>query len=225
MSATLKYEKRDLTLPRDYDKLKEGYQKIPLNKPAPVDEEIILHPKKYLLSKTDAHGIIEYCNPYFTEVSGYRENELIGKPHSIVRHPDMPGAIFELLWEHLHRRKNIYIVVKNLAKDGRYYWAAGEYHVKVNKAIDEVQGYFVYHNAAPKHALPRIEQLYNRLSLIEKESGLEASYKYLLGLLEERGESWHDYIDGMVNTSFLNRFKQLRRKLFTDEEREISLAS
>ncbi|MEJ2500674.1 MAG: PAS domain S-box protein, partial [Campylobacterales bacterium] len=62
--------------------------------PQPVDEEIKLDPKKYIVSKTDPKGIIEYGNDYFVEISGYKESELIGQPHNIIRHPDMPKVVF-----------------------------------------------------------------------------------------------------------------------------------
>ncbi|MEJ2469266.1 MAG: PAS domain S-box protein, partial [Campylobacterales bacterium] len=67
--------------------------------PQPVDEEIKLDPKKYIVSKTDPKGIIEYGNDYFVEISGYKESELIGQPHNIIRHPDMPKVVFKLMWD------------------------------------------------------------------------------------------------------------------------------
>ncbi len=225
MSAILKYEKKDLTVPRDYEKLKSSYRKQHFQYPTPKDEAITLDPKKYLLSKTDPFGTIEYCNSYFVKVSGYTEKELIGKPHSVVRHPDMPSAIFELLWDHLHRRKPVYMIIKNLAKDGRYYWVATEYNIKINKAIDELQGFFGYQKAAPQHALPHIEALYHKLLEIEKESGHEASYKYLLGYLEERGQTWNTYMDDLINTSFSKKLMQLKRKIFHTDDDTFSLTS
>ncbi|HHH37292.1 MAG TPA: PAS domain S-box protein [Epsilonproteobacteria bacterium] len=225
MSAILKYEKNDPTLPRDYLKLKSSYHKVQLQRAAPKDESIQLDPKKYLLSKTDPRGNIEYCNSYFVKISGYSEKELVGKPHSIVRHPDMPSAVYELMWEHLHRRKNIYMLMKNMAKDGRYYWVGAEFNIKVNKAIDELQGYFAYQKPAPAHALPHIEAFYQKLKAIEEESGTEASYKYLQGFLEERHQSWNEYMDDLVNTSFAKKLSNLRRKLFSSEPDELILVS
>lgn len=224
MSATLKYTTKDFSKPRDFDKLQNSYTKRTFDQPKPKDEEILPDPKKYLLSKTDAYGNIEYCNSYFTRISGYREEELIGKPHSIVRHPDMPGALYALLWENLHRRKSIYIVVKNLAKDGRYYWIATDFNIRVNKAIDELEGFFAYQRAAPRHAIEKLEPFYQRLRRIEDESGLEASYKYLTNYLEDRGESYDAFIDDIVNTSFRKKIAKLKQRLFATEE-EVSLIS
>ncbi len=224
MSATLKYTTKDFSKPRDYEKLQKAYTKREFQKPAAKEEEILLDPKKYLLSKTDAHGNIEYCNSYFTQVSGYREEELIGKPHNIVRHPDMPGALFYMLWENLHSRKNMYIVVKNMAKDGRYYWIATDFNIKVNKAIDELEGFFAYQQAAPKHAVERLEPLYQTLHRIEKESGLEASVKYLTNYLKDQGQTYDQFIDDIVNTSFSKKLMRLKRRLFSGEN-DISLIS
>jgi PAS domain S-box-containing protein len=222
MSAILKYKKRDLTTPRDFDKLKKHYRKQRFAQPVPTDKEIVLESRKYMLSKTDPFGNIEYCNSYFVEVSGYAEHELVGKPHSIVRHPDMPGAIFELLWDHLHRRKPVSLIIKSMAKDGSYYWTETEINVIVNKAIDEVEGYFGYQKAAPQHVLPQIEELYGKLLKIEKESRMEASYKYLCNYLEEREQSWEMYMDELINTSFIHR---LKKRLFTPGTKESLLTS
>ena len=90
-----------------------------MTKPTPLDVEIELDSKRYIVSETDETGKITFANDYFMEVSGYSQEELIGKPHSIVRHPDMPKVVFKLLWQTISAGKNINAVVKNLAKDGR----------------------------------------------------------------------------------------------------------
>jgi len=217
MSATLKYEENKIGLSptKTNHNRRTLHQATLFAQPTPLEEEIALHPKKYLLSKTDPFDNIEYCNSYFCEVTGYRESELIGKPHSIVRHPDMPAAIFELLWDYLSKRKPIPMFFKNLAKDGRYYWTFCEINVKVNRAIDEVEGFFGYQQAAPKHALPTVEALYQKLHAIEKESGSEASYKYLRAYLQEREQTWETYVHEIVNTSFVKRLQ----RLFTNKNR------
>ncbi len=222
MSATLKYKNRDFNQPRDYGKLKSHYRKHHIQRPIPTENEIVLDSAKYMLSKTDPFGNIEYCNDYFVQISGYAEHELVGKPHSIVRHPDMPGAIFELMWEHLHYRKPISLFIKSLAKDGSYYWTFTEINVRINKAIDEVEGYFGYQKNAQRYLIPQIEAFYDKLLKIEKESGLDASSKYLSSYLEEREQSWESYMEELTNTSFIYR---LKKRLFTPDTRETLLAS
>ncbi len=77
---------------------------------------------KLIVSSTDPNGIITHVNQSFVEMSGYTEDELIGAPHSILRHPDMPSAAFKDLWETVNRCEKWQGYVKNLRKDGGYYW-------------------------------------------------------------------------------------------------------
>jgi len=87
-----------------------------------INEEVVFGASEELVSTTDLRGIITYANKTFCEVAGYTEEELIGKNHNLVRHPDMPKAAFKDLWDHLKAGKNRRGAVKNRCKDGRYYW-------------------------------------------------------------------------------------------------------
>ncbi len=80
----------------------------------PREEEII--------SLTDFSGVITYVNDTFARISGYEAEELIGKPHNIIRHPDMPKSAFSDLWQTVKRGEEWQGYVKNLRKDGGYYW-------------------------------------------------------------------------------------------------------
>ncbi|RUM57215.1 MAG: aerotaxis receptor Aer [Nautilia sp.] len=75
-----------------------------------------------IISRTDLEGTITFANKAFCELSGYNKNELIGTPHSIVRHPDMPKSVFEEMWETIQNNQKWHGFIKNLRKDGRYYW-------------------------------------------------------------------------------------------------------
>jgi len=75
-----------------------------------------------IISRTDLEGNITYANHTFCDISGYQMDELIGKPHNIVRHPDMPTTIFKELWQTLQNKKQWIGVVKNLRRDKGYYW-------------------------------------------------------------------------------------------------------
>jgi len=75
-----------------------------------------------IISKTDLKGIITYVNTPFCKLAGYSKEELIGKPHNIVRHPDMPKEIFKTLWSTIEKGENFRGFIKNLRKDGKYYW-------------------------------------------------------------------------------------------------------
>ncbi len=79
-----------------------------------------------IISRTDLKGIITYVNETFAKISGYSPEELIGKPHNIIRHPDMPKSVFKELWETIKQGKTWRGYVKNLRKDRGYYWVYAE---------------------------------------------------------------------------------------------------
>ena len=85
-------------------------------------EEWFFSSDQYILSETDEKGIIIYANDIFCEIAGYDIDELIGEPHNIVRHPDMPRMAFKSLWDDIQSKGFWTGIVKNLRKDGAYYW-------------------------------------------------------------------------------------------------------
>ena len=85
-------------------------------------KEIILDKNTMIVSETDAKGIIVYANSDFCTIAGYEKEELIGQPHNMVRHDDMPKAAFEDLWNTVSSGKIWNGIVKNKTKDGSYYW-------------------------------------------------------------------------------------------------------
>ncbi|MFT7823515.1 MAG: PAS domain-containing protein [Sulfurimonas sp.] len=159
-----------------------------MKKPTPINEEIELDPKRYIVSETDERGRITFANDYFLEVSGYSREELIGKPHSIIRHPDMPRVVFKLLWETISQGKNINIVVKNLAKDGRYYWIFTEFESRRDTDTGKIIGYHAARKKISRHVIEIMADLYAKLLEIEKNDGIEASEKYLIDFLKEKGD-------------------------------------
>ena len=154
----------------------------------PLDKEIVLDPRRYIVSETDEKGRITFCNDYFMEVSGYRNEELIGQSHNIVRHPDMPKVVFKLLWETISQGKNINAVVKNLAKDGRYYWIFTEFETRKDADTGEIIGYHADRKSISKHVLEIISELYATLLEIEQKEDIDASQKYLISFLKEKGD-------------------------------------
>lgn len=89
---------------------------------AVVDREVPYPDGKLIVSRTDPKGIITHANQAFVDMSGYSLNELIGANHNILRHPDMPAAAFQDLWDTIQGGKKWHGYVKNLRKDGAYYW-------------------------------------------------------------------------------------------------------
>lgn len=88
--------------------------------------ETIVPKDELIVSRTDLNGVITYANYTFADISGYELDELIGQHHNIVRHPDMPKAIFEELWTALKNKGKWSGYVKNLRKDHGYYWVYAE---------------------------------------------------------------------------------------------------
>ncbi len=78
--------------------------------------------EELIISRTDLQGNITYANETFCEISGYEQDELLGKPHNIVRHPDMPREAFRDLWQTLQEKKQWIGIVKNMRKDKGFYW-------------------------------------------------------------------------------------------------------
>jgi len=157
-------------------------------RPTPLDVEIELDPKRYIVSETDEKGKITYCNDYFMEVSGYSQEELIGKAHNIVRHPDMPQVVFKLLWETISAGKNINALVKNLAKDGRYYWIFTEFEIRKDTDTGEIIGYHAARKKISKHVIEIIADLYAELLQIEKNDSIETAQEYLVNFLKDKGD-------------------------------------
>ena len=92
-----------------------------MNDVTPVDEEMI-YDGRPMITETDLQGKIVFMNRKFLEMSGYDRSELIGKPHSIIRHPDMPKEAFCCMWDTIKKGKTWSGFVKNLRKDGKFYW-------------------------------------------------------------------------------------------------------
>lgn len=152
------------------------------------NEEIELEKNRYLVSETDAKGVITYCNDYFTKISGYSREELLGQQHNIIRHPDMPRVIFKLLWQRIQSGKNINAVVKNLAKDGRYYWIFTEFKTRLDLDTNTVIGYTAHRKSISHDAVEVISELYAKLREIENESNMEEAEKCLETYLKEKGK-------------------------------------
>lgn len=117
------------------------------------------------ISSTDLRGIIIYVNRNFCEVSGYEKHELLGKSHSIARHPEMPRAVFKEMWESISQGKDWNGFVKNLRKDGRYYWA----HSHVIPIVDDrrIIGYSSLRKPALRSEIDEVIVTYNKMLLEE----------------------------------------------------------
>jgi PAS domain S-box-containing protein len=125
-------------------------------KPDPVEEEVP-YDGGVMITETDTAGNITYANRKFREMTGYSSSELVGAPHSINRHPDMPDFVYKNLWETIKDGKYWRGYVKNLRKDGRYYWTIVWIKPKVDENGDIV-GYIAGRKVPDRQMVKKIEE-------------------------------------------------------------------
>jgi len=159
--------------------------------------EVVLPEDSFISSKTNSKGIITYVNSLFIKISGYKESELLGHQHNIIRHPDMPCVIFKLLWETIGNNREFNGYVKNLTKDGSYYW------VFVNVAPsfssdNELIGYYSIRRKPDPEKLNYIQNLYADLLDIEQQSStneaIDNSLYKLNTVLNGREKGYDEFI-------------------------------
>ncbi|MDX1810085.1 MAG: PAS domain-containing protein [Sulfurospirillaceae bacterium] len=164
-----------------------------MQRPTPTQVEKTLKDDEFIVSKTDLKGKIIYGNKIFIKISGYNELELINQPHSILRHPDMPRVIFKLLWERVQNKQEIFAYVKNLCKDGAFYWV----FANVTATIGEngsIRDFHSVRRKPSKTAMEIIPELYTRLLSAEHLEGIDASKKLLDKILNEKGIDYDRFI-------------------------------
>ena len=164
----------------------------------PTSVERLFDTDDIIVSKTDLKGRITYANPVFCRIAGYDEDELLGQPHSIIRHPDMPRCVFKLLWDTLEARREIFAYVKNMAKNGDFYWVFAHVTPSYN-ASGEVVGYHSNRRVPDRRVLAAIEPLYAEL-LREEQShrngkdALAAGYRRLVDFVTAKNMSYDQLI-------------------------------
>jgi len=160
-------------------------------KVTPTNREVFLKEEDFIVSKTDTKSRILYGNKIFIEISGYEESELLGQPHNILRHPDMPRCAFKILYDHIQNGKEWFGFVKNLRKDGGFYWV----YANISPTFDSNGNIIEYYSVRRK---PRdgfksiIEPLYQKLLDIEKEGGMNAGVEAVENLLKEKHMSFNE---------------------------------
>lgn len=167
-------------------------------RPTPAPREKLFDPDEIIVSKTDTRGVITYANRVFQRVSGYTEAELLGKPHNLIRHPDMPRCVFKLLWDTINSGSEIFAYVKNLAKDGGYYWV----HAHVTPTRDDsgkIIGFHSNRRTPSRIAVSRMEPLYRQLAEIENShsnvrEGMAAAAAALTATLQQVGMEYDEFV-------------------------------
>jgi len=151
-----------------------------------------------IVSKTDTKGRIIYANEVFLRVAGFSEREILGKPHSIIRHPAMPRCVFKLLWLTIESGKEIFAYVLNRARNGDHYWVFAH----VTPTFDANRNIVSYHSnrRSPRpEAVAKASGLYEQLLAIEnghadRNAGMEASFKALVDQLGTLGVPYDEFV-------------------------------
>ncbi len=136
----------------------------------PIDEEVTFADEgidaRALITRTDKRGIITFASKAYRDMTKYSKEELIGKPHSIVRHPDMPEAAFKEMWDTILSGKRWIGVIKNLRKDGKYYWVIvkiepiDEYGNVVEEEPEKIAGFLAIRREPSREDIKKFEEYY-----------------------------------------------------------------
>ena len=127
----------------------------------PIDEEFI-YENKVLVSQADIDGKLTYVNNAFCEITGYTRDELINSTYQIIRHPHMPHSIFKKMWDTIGDGQAWTGLVKNLRKDGKYYWDDLSI-LPIRNDADELTGYISCARAASRKNITENEALYEKM--------------------------------------------------------------
>lgn len=134
----------------------------------PTGEERHLSPDELIVTKTDLKGRLTYTNDVFLRISAVAEADALGKPHNLVRHPDMPRGVFRLLWDSVTSGEEIFAYVQNLALDGATYWVLA--HVTPSfTATGAVVGYHSTRRAPSRTALEEVRRVYAAMRDVETQ--------------------------------------------------------
>ncbi len=154
--------------------------------------------QELIVSKTDTKGRITYSNRVFRGLASYSEEELIGQPHNLIRHPDMPRCVFKLLWDTIGAGREIFAYVVNRARNGDHYWVFA--HVTPSFDVEgRIVGYHSNRRVPRRAAIDVVTPIYRQLLEIEGQhgdpkTGMAASLDAMVSLLKSKGVSYDQFI-------------------------------
>lgn len=152
-----------------------------------------------IVSKTNLKGHLTYCNKTFLDIADYQERDCLGQPHNMIRHPDMPRCIFQLLWETIQAGDEIFAYVINRAANGDHYWVYAHVTPSVGEA-GTIVGYHSNRRVPDRDILEnRIIPLYRQLLELEAEcpnrkQGLAASQGMIADMLTQKNVRYDEFI-------------------------------
>ncbi len=172
----------------------------------PTGREVFFDKDDLIVSKTNLKGHITYANDIFLDIAGYTEAEVIGKPHNMIRHPEMPRCVFKLLWDTVQAGTEIFAYVVNMAKNGDHYWVLA--HVTPSYgAKGSIVGYHSTRRVPNPQTIQKIIQpLYRDLSRIEQDrsnrkDGMAASHQKLLDILAEKNIQYDEFVADLARAA------------------------
>lgn len=190
----------------------EHAESLPIWRDRPVvNRERCFRIEELFFSITDKKGIISFANDIFTRISAYTEDELLGEPHNIIRHPDMPRAVFFVLWDFLEKGKPVAAYVKNRAKDGCYYWVMA-------LVFPCAAGYLSIRLKPGSPVFQKIQKHYSEVLIYEREQmakrgrqqGMMDALANLLQRLAADGfDSYDDFMWAALESEMQNRERAL----------------
>ncbi|GJM00116.1 MAG: transcriptional regulator [Methyloligella sp.] len=160
--------------------------------------EVTFQDDEIIVSKTNLKGHLTYANKLFLEIAGYSEQEVIGKPHNIIRHPDMPRVIFKMLWDTVRDGREVFAYVINRCKNGDHYWV----YAHVTPSLDmngKIIGYHSNRRVPQKDILnqtiiPLYKQLKQAEDLADRKEGLLNSENLMSGYLADQQLAYDEFI-------------------------------
>ena len=165
---------------------------------APTGNEVTFAEHEISVSKTDARGVITYANAVFLRVAGYAESEVLGQPHNMIRHPDMPRCVFALMWDTIKAGKEIFAYVVNMTSKGDHYWVFA--HVTPSyDAEGRAIGYHSNRRSVYRDALPKVREVYALLlqeeaKFSEPAKAVEAGRRLLMALLQQQKMGYDEFV-------------------------------
>lgn len=165
----------------------------------PTGIERFFQEDEVIVSKTDTKGRLTYVNKVFMTISDYKETELLGQPHSLIRHPEMPRSIFKLLWESIGAGREIFAYVVNLSKNGDHYWVLAHVTPSFDKKR-EIIGYHSNRRVPNRDVLnATIIPLYQQILSEERrhknaKEGINKGFDMLQEIINQKGINYDELV-------------------------------
>ncbi|MBL4691744.1 MAG: PAS domain-containing protein [Magnetovibrio sp.] len=171
-----------------------------------MGKEVFFDTKDMIVSKTDMKGHLTYANDIFLVIAGYTEEDVLGKPHNLIRHPFMPRCVFKLLWDTISQGVEIFAYVVNLTKNGDYYWVLAH----VTPSFDSNQNIIGFHSTRrvpnSETIQNKIIPLYRKLCEIENSEanskvGIQKSFDHLVSILNDADIDYDEFVSTLMHAA------------------------